>query len=125
MASEIHYACDPAKNRLCKKQGCYLNGGGCSLTRRSRCAELDENGLPLVAFRTRGEGIKLYFKAWMKLSKEERERWKRFSAYAIAVGKSSQSEKESSASSRLTIPTEDSSRQDDTTRESVESKVNV
>ena len=46
----ILFTCDPEKNPNCPKNGCYLNGGGCSSTSNPEHAKTDKGGYFQVDF---------------------------------------------------------------------------
>lgn len=48
MSSTILYVCDPEKNQDCRKTGCKIRGGPCSLTWKIEAAETDRTGFPVI-----------------------------------------------------------------------------
>lgn len=46
--NKILYVCDPDKNPVCSKTGCYINGGPCRCTTNPIHAKTGQNGKPIV-----------------------------------------------------------------------------
>ena len=56
MITKTFYECDPEKNEKCSKRGCALvktrgrKAGECRATSDPKCAMLNEEGRPIVAY---------------------------------------------------------------------------
>ena len=72
MEDEIFYLCDPDKNTVCRKTGCYLNalcrykeGKRCRMTANPDFAKTDEKGEKIILLRKHcsGDGDSYFYEA--------------------------------------------------------------
>ena len=66
VAIKALYKCDPSKNIECPKKGCFKNGGDCRCTINAKCAEIDENGMPILSETYLELFVKSYIRSYVR-----------------------------------------------------------
>ena len=55
--NKVFYKCDPSKNNVCRKAGCFINGGTCKRTTHRKFRMYRDKGMTWLQIRKKAKHV--------------------------------------------------------------------